>query len=145
MSHTTTMRYLALATTIILLLLHPCNTQRQLEQCVIDLGLEQQSVIHGGQIFPSRDNPQVFLEQHRNGNLVIKRGQTIIWTSGVTTISFNDNCFTRLQLDGHMLTIANSNFDSRRVEDKGSRAHDFQVFSWRGLQFPAYWHLSRLF
>jgi hypothetical protein len=102
------MRYLALVTTIILLLFRPCNSQRQLEQCVIDLGLEQQSIILGGQTVSSRDNPIVFLEQHRNGNLVVKRGRAIVWKSGITDISSTQTCFTRLQNDGHMLTFANS-------------------------------------
>ena len=105
---TTNMRYLALVTTIILLLFRPCNSQRQLEQCVIDLGLEQQSIILGGQTVSSRDNPIVFLEQHRNGNLVVKRGRAIVWKSGITDISSTQTCFTRLQNDGHMLTFANS-------------------------------------
>ena len=72
----------------------------------IDLKLESSEVIKDGETFRNSD---VSLEQERNGNLLVRKGDNIIWESGVN--KSNGDYFTVLQGDGNMITYEGKTSD----------------------------------
>lgn len=106
---------------ITLSLIQLSRGQRQLKKkCVYGL-LESRSNIESGDRLKSPDNADISLEQHNNGNLVVKDGDNVLWESGVSG-SIGDY-FTRLQGDGNMLTHKGRVGDSKgRVWKTASQA-----------------------
>jgi len=117
--------------TILLLIVLLLSELTSAEKCVYDLVLEDRSVIESGQVFRSPDNSKLFLEQRRDGNLVVREGSTTLWESRASGPI--GDYFTRLQGGGNMITYKGPVGDSCTIIWKSKSSHGGSTSYFVGL------------